>query len=354
MSFSKISLLNVLLLCLLGTSCAWSKKWFKKSDKVDNAQLEQVGAKEDEVAKFAVQETPVAPAEPVAPPVVVPAKKKVVSKAPAPAKKMAPVAATVVATPGFAYPADYPETLRALDEKAAISWTLFRPRFKVDEKMFLDVDYLGMTVGKVVLSYRGLKSMSSRPVHHFQAFFKSAPFYSAIYELDDHLDTYVDQEKFVGLRSNLVQRESKQDIDEVQLYDRENLRTTAYRKQVRDGKTKHKNWKGFIPRYSIDPLSVLWLLRGLPLKPGDQYILPVVNKAETLAMEVAVDGREKIKTKLGEFASVRVKVHTVYTGKTLKSGDMTFWLSDDETRTLLRANAKIKIGSVYAEAVKGE
>jgi hypothetical protein len=220
--------------------------------------------------------------------------------------------------------------------------------------MFLDVDYLGMTVGKVVLSYRGLKSMSSKPVHHFQAFFKTAPFYSAIYELDDHLDTYVDQEKFVGLRYNLVQRESKQDVDEVQLYDREKLTTTAYQKQVRDGKTKNKKWAGFIPRYSIDGLSVLWLIRGLPLKTGDEYILPVVNKAKILIMEVKVEAREKIKTQLGELMSVRVKAHTAYTGKTLKSGDMIFWLSDDDNRTLLRANAKIKIGSVSAEAVKGE
>ena len=356
MSLNKLTLCHVLLLCLFGSGCAWSKKWFKNNDKVDNTQLEKVGAKEEEVTKFAVQEAPVvvAPVEPEVKAVVVPVKKKIVTKAVVPAKKVVAANAAVVATPGFAYPADYPENLKALDEKAATSWTLFKPRFKVNEEMFLDVDYLGLTVGKVVLSYRGLKSMSNKPVHHFQAVFKSAPFYSAIYELDDHLDTYVDQEKFVGLRSNLVQRESKQDIDEVQLYDREKLTTTAYRKQVRDGKTKHKNWKGFIPRYSIDPLSVLWLLRGLPMKAGETYILPVVNKGETLAMEVTVDGREKIKTKLGEFASVRVKVHTVYTGKTLKSGDMTFWLSDDETRTLLRANAKIKIGSVYAEAVKGE
>jgi len=352
MSFNKLSLTHVLLLCLLGSGCAWSKKWFKKSDKIDNTQLEKVGVKDEEVTKFAVQETPaVEPPPAVETKIVQPIVKK---KASPLAKKIIAPSVVMVATPGFAYPDDYPAELKALDEKAALSWTQFKPRFKVDEKMFLDVDYLGMTVGKVVLSYRGLKSMSSKPVHHFQAFFKSAPFYSAIYELDDHLDTYVDQEKFVGLRYNLVQRESKQDVDEVQLYDREKLWTTAYQKQVRDGKTKNKTWKGFIPRYSIDGLSVLWLIRGLPLKSGDVYVLPVVNKAKILVMEVTVEAREKIKTKLGELSSIRVKAHTVYTGKTLKSGDMTFWLSDDEHRSLLRANAKIKIGSVSAEVVKGE
>jgi hypothetical protein len=272
----------------------------------------------------------------------------VIRPAPAKAATVAPVKPT-----DAAYPAEYPEELKAVDAKAAGSWALFRPTFRADEKMMLDVDYLGMTVGKVVLRYRGLKTMSEKPVHHFQAFFKSAPFYSAIYELDDQLDTFVAADKFVGLRSNLVQRESKQNVDEVQLYDRETLRTTAYQKLVRDGKTKNKKWEEFMPRWSIDPLSVLWLIRGMPLKERDVYYLPIVNKGKTLLLEATVEGREKIKTKAGEFSTIRVRAFTQYTGKTLKSGDMTFWLSDDEQHTLLRAKAKIKIGSVFAEITPG-
>ena len=350
-----------LILGLSCSSCAWSEQWFKKKTKADNAQLKKVGAQEEELKKFAVQEA--VPALVTAVPTQVAPTVKPADKKPAPAtkpklaeppKKVEVPVVAVSAPAGFSYPADYPAELKALDAKAAPSWALFKPRLLLNEEMFLNVDYLGMTVGKVVLSYRGVKSMTGRPVHHFQAYFKSAPFYSAIYELDDHLDTYVDQEKFVGLRYNLVQRESKQDVDEVQLYDREKLYTNAYQKLVREGKAKHKKWKGSIPRYSIDPLSVLWLIRGMPLKNGDKYLFPIVNKGKIIEMEATVEAREKIKTKLGEANCVRVKAHTQYTGRTLKSGDMTFWLSDDDKRTLLRAQAKIKIGSVYAEAATGE
>ncbi|MBY0518050.1 MAG: DUF3108 domain-containing protein [Bacteriovoracaceae bacterium] len=361
---------NILKSCLQTTvflfflsSCAWSTKWFQKGAVATNEQLTEVGANEEELKKFSVQETAEEPVkeeakEEVKPEVVkpvvsaTPSKQKITKpKKEAPKKVIAPVKKEV---PKSLYPKDYPEDYKTVDIETEKTWKLFSPKFKTNEQMFLDVDYMGLTVGKVVLSYRGIKSMNTKPVHHFQAVFKSAPFYSAIYELDDKLDTFVDQEHFVGLRYNLVQRESKQDVDEVQLYDRETLKTTAYQKWVRKDKVKNNKWEGFIPRFSIDPLSVFWLIRGMPFKEKDKYTIPIVNKGKLLIMEANVEEREKIKTKLGESQSIRVKVHTVYTGKTLKSGDMTFWFSDDDTRRLLRAQAKIQIGSVYAEAVKGD
>lgn len=348
-SFSRL-----LVLCFFLQSCAWSEKWFNKSGSVDNSQLEKVGAKEEELTKFAVTEEPpavVTKEEPVLPKVAEKPKPQVTLKKAQPTKKTPPP--PPVKSPAFTYPVDFPEPLKDLDKLAADSWKLIDTKYLSNEEMFLDVDYLGMTVGKVVLSYRGLKSIQGKPVHHFQAFFKSAPFYSAIYELDDKLDTYVDKEQFVSLRYNLVQRESKQDVDEVQLYDRDTLTTSAYQKRVVKGEAKNKKWNGFIPRYSIDALSVLWLIRSMPLVNGEKYILPVVNKGKTLKLEATVEKREKITVKMGTFSAIKVRAHTVYTGKTLKSGDMTFWISDDPRRVLLRAQAKIKIGSVFAEAVKG-
>jgi hypothetical protein len=351
---SSFALIITLFWC---SSCAWNKgelhKWFSKKASTDNTQLQKVGAKDEELAKFSIQETPQSEAV-VVPKKIINPKPLVTKKNPSSSKLTSKPIILKTAEKVDPYPTDYPAELKLADKRAEESWKLFKPLFDTDEKMMLDVDYLGMTVGKVVLRYRGLKSINAKSVHHFQAFFKSAPFYSAIYELDDQLDTFVEKENFVGVRSNLVQRESKQDVDEVQLYDRETLRTTAYQKRVKDGKTKKSNWSGFIPKWSIDPLSVLWLIRGLPLKTGDKYYLPIVNKGKTLVLEATVAAREVIKTKVGEKASIRVHAFTQYTGKTLKSGDMTFWLTDDKVHTLIRAKAKIKIGSVFAELAEGE
>lgn len=354
-------------------SCAWNQSelrdWAKDERPRDDRKLREAGAKGDELKRFSLDETPETPpkAPPSAAPRPVPTKPVVTvpGKAPRPAPtvptppvavKPAP-AAKLTSPPrpvAKEYPEGYPEDLKALDQKARRSWEKFRPVFTPNETLFLDVDYLGMTVGKVMLAYRGIKSMGGQQVHHFQARFKTAPFYSAVYELDDHIDAFVAKEGFLSLRSNLVQRESKQDVDEIQLFDRASLKTKAFQKRVRDGKTKEKTWKGWIPRYSTDSLSVIHIIRGLQLSPGDAYVIPIVNKGKVVVMELKAEARERIKTNRGERSALRVSAHTQYTGRTLKSGDMTFWLAETPGRELLRAQAKIKIGSVSAELAEGE
>lgn len=362
-------------------ACAWSQAEFRKWTQKDagpDKQLEKVGANADEVEKFTVEDSPdvkvdppvTAPEAPV-PPAVERAKPKAIIK-PAPievknsTKSVRPTAvkgklptaeksaAAEKAPAPFAYPEAVPPEIRAMDEEGARAWGAFRPSFTLNESHFLDVDYLGVTVGKVVLGYKGIKMMNGKEVYHFQARFKTAPFYSAIYELDDRIDTYVDKQSFTGRRYNLVQRDSKQNIDEVQLYDQDQLKTTAYQKQVRPDKTKNRHWEGPMPRYNIDSLSAIFLIRGLPLRVGESWAINIVNKAKVLALNLKVELREKIQIKGKDRQTLRVHAYTKYSGETLKSGDMTFWLSDDGSKELLRAKADIKIGAVYIESSDGD
>ena len=70
-----------------------------------------------------------------------------------------------------------------------------------------------------------------------------------------------------------------------------------------------------------------------------------------MILRSVVEGRETIDTEKGEKKAIRVHATTKYTGETLKSGDLYFWFSDDDRRTMLKAQAKIKIGSVTADIV---
>jgi hypothetical protein len=69
-------------------------------------------------------------------------------------------------------------------------------------------------------------------------------------------------------------------------------------------------------------------------------------------LKSVVEGREVIETKKGKRRAIRVHATTKYTGETLKSGDLHFWFTDDSERILIKAKAKIKIGSVVAESVE--
>lgn len=249
-------------------------------------------------------------------------------------------------------PANYPPELLAINAKAKKVWDLYRPNHYIDEKIYLDIHYLGMTVGKIMVLNKGKKMINDKEVWHLHARFKSAPFYSNIYELDDTVDTYVTTDQFLSIKYSLIQRESKQAIDDLQLHDRDQYKTFWFYHQKKfDNSVKDKKAEKHIPYFSIDPFSVLFFYQGLPLKNGDIYEIPIINKGKILILRSEVEGREEIKTEKGFRKSIRLHATTKYTGETLKSGDLYFWFSDDGHHNLLKAQAKIKIGSVTADVV---
>ena len=350
----KIALLSIFLI----SGCAtWKQKDFEKDlnkpTEEAQPQVETTKAEEKLLEKFETR--PVAATSEVKPSAKpVEPTKKAGSKTPAPKVVAEKTPAKPVAEkPKLkSLPQDYPPELITLNEKAKKVWDLYKPNHFVNEKTYLDIHYLGMTVGKIMVTNKGKEMMNNKEVWHFHARFKSAPFYSNIYELDDTVDTYVTTDKFLSTKYSLIQRETKQDVDDLQLHDREQFKTFwFYHQKKSNGDVKDKKQEKYIPFFSIDPFSVLYFYQGLPLKDGDVYEIPVINKTKILVLRSVVEGREKLETEKGKKNAIRVHATTKYTGETLKSGDLYFWFSDDPHRTLLKAQAKIKIGSVTADIV---
>lgn len=347
-----------LLLTILVSSCTtrWEENKLKKSlEKPDEAlPVVQVEAPKPLLDKFEVEKIETAQ----------PATKdhnesKIVQAQPAisvkkvPKSKIKPAIPLTKDPPLSKLPKDYPENLIEINRKAEKVWKNYRPNHQVDQKTFMDIHYLGMTVGKIMVTNRGKKLINGKEVWHFHSRFKSAPFYSNIYELDDTVDTYVTTDQFLSIRYSLVQRETKQDVDDLQLHDRDQMKTFWFYKQKRPGeKVKNKEKDSFIPYFSIDPFSVLFLYQGLPLANGDMYEIPLINKAKILILKSKVEGREMIELENNKrVRAIRLHATTTYTGETLKSGDLTFWFSDDGEKNLLRVKAKIQLGSVTADIV---
>jgi hypothetical protein len=345
--------LMVFLLIISGCS-TWKHKDFAKDlDKPSEDVKPKVETTQQEdklLEKFEVQTVEDAEEKPVP---IKAEPKKVITPPRKPTVKVSVIKeAAPAAVVAKTLPKDYPPEFLAINEKAKKVWDLYRPNHNVDEKTFLDIHYLGMTVGKIMVLNKGKKMINNKEVWHLHARFKSAPFYSNIYELDDTVDTYVATDNFLSVRYSLIQRETKQDIDDLQLHDREQLKTFwFYHQKKSDGSVKDKKQEKPIPYFSIDPFSVLFFYQGLPLKNGDNYEIPIVNKGKILILKSVVEAREKIETEKGARSAIRVHATTKYTGETLKSGDLFFWFSDDDKRQLLRARAKIKIGSVTADIV---
>lgn len=264
-----------------------------------------------------------------------PPKKKLVSQRITPPKKD--------------YPADFPKKLKAFDTHTKKFWDTVGQTFFPGEEMILKITYMGINTGKITIKTKDPMLLGDTEVNHFHARIKTSNYYSYLYEVDDFCDSYVGKKDFLPRKFSLIQRESSQNIDDLQLFDLENLQTVSLYKRETDKKVKKKKLVKSIPKYFQDPLSIVFFLRGLPLEKKATYEIPVANQGKVEIMQVKTGSQEQIKTKLGKRLAHVLKITTHHKGKTIKGGDMTFWYSADERKIFLKFKAEIKIGSIQGE-----
>lgn len=252
------------------------------------------------------------------------------------------------------FPEDYPEELIDISKKAIPLWRKYDPRFYPGEKIIMDINYMGISTGKIVLTTEEETQIGNKKVFHVGARVKTSDYYSYLYELDDNVDSYISKANLLPVKFSLIQRESGQDIDDLQLFDHDKLTTYSFYQRVTKKKTKKKKTEKYTPTHFTDPLSVIWFLRGLPMNQGASFEVPIMNRGKIIMLKAVSKGIETIDTAIGRKQAYKIEAVTSYTGETLKSGDMTFWFSADDKRIFLKFNAKIKIGSISGDIEKYE
>lgn len=98
-----------------------------------------------------------------------------------------------------------------------------------------------------------------------------------------------------------------------------------------------------------DPVSAIYLVRTLGLKPGLRVLFPIVEGGETYQADVRVAGSELISTALGSFASHRVEAVLRRGGSLLRDKKMTFWFTSDRRRIPVLASVSLPFGSLLVE-----
>jgi Protein of unknown function (DUF3108). len=105
----------------------------------------------------------------------------------------------------------------------------------------------------------------------------------------------------------------------------------------------------------FDLHSVALYLRSQPLKQGSVYRLAVYPATNAYLATVAVTGREKISVRAGTYNAIKLDLQLKRIGKHLelephkKFRRATIWVSDDAERLILRIDAQVFVGTVFAE-----
>jgi len=104
-----------------------------------------------------------------------------------------------------------------------------------------------------------------------------------------------------------------------------------------------------IPENTQDALSSLYYIRTKPeFIEGKTIIVDIHDSGKNWAVEVHVLGRERIKTPVGEFNTIKVKTYPKFEGVFMHKGEIFMWLTDDSRRIPVLMKSTITIGSIVA------
>jgi hypothetical protein len=253
---------------------------------------------------------------------------------------------------GEDYPEDYPQLFKDYDVVSKPVFEKFKPVFFQGEQSIIAISYLGVTAGYITMTSKDIVKMGDKMAYHYFARFKSRDAYRYFYWLDDSIETFVEQSTFLPIKYSLIQREKKQNVDDLQLFDFKKHKVSTWYKRVKENANKDEHLDKYIPRYLQDSFAALQFVRGLPLHKGDKYDFPVSTRGDTWLLKIEVVGEEMITVNGQDLRAYRLKAETHFPGVLQKSGDINFWYAMDEGKRLVKFQAKVKLGSIYGDLVE--
>ena len=206
------------------------------------------------------------------------------------------------------------------------------------EKLSYDIYWFGFYVGRAVLEAvgRGDKLEITSQVH-------SAQFISNFYEVADFAKSVLVNGLPTDFR--IKQHEGRYRSDKETIFDAAGRKVTYfdYRKKTRDD-------HAFANPALWDVISGFYFLRTLPLIVGNTVYIDIFDSNKFLKAKVDVLGKERIKLfDKSEIDTVVVRPVLKSEGLFRSKGDIRIWLTDDGSRTPVKVEAKVPIGSVTAE-----
>jgi len=109
-----------------------------------------------------------------------------------------------------------------------------------------------------------------------------------------------------------------------------------------------------MPENAIDEIAFLYLVRTLPLEPGDEYRLYNYFQADANPIVVRVLGRERIRVPAGHFETVVVEPIISNLGIFQAKKKPRVWITDDERRLIVKLQTAAAVGPVALNLTRYE
>ena len=200
------------------------------------------------------------------------------------------------------------------------------------EKLIYTVRWLGVPVGVITASIKGIKEIKGRKAYVLEVTAKTNIFCSAIYKIDDRFVSYIDAENFYTLRHEVYRREGRYKKDAVVDFD--HIIKKAYFKNFID-----KSEKTFDIPYGVqDTLSACYYFRLLPVEIGEKIEYAVYNNEKIYQLFGVIESKDYIRLpRFGKKPAFHIQPYAQLEGEQVKKGRVSGYFSVDEKRLPLLA-----------------
>ncbi|MBE9536991.1 MAG: DUF3108 domain-containing protein [Proteobacteria bacterium] len=220
--------------------------------------------------------------------------------------------------------------------------------FNVGERLEFNLTWSGIKAGTTVMEISGISDVGGREALHMVSRSNPSKIVSALYDVNNWTDFYVDAKTLAPLKYEVVQQKKGRKKNKSAIFDLE-------RNEVEFTKGGNKK----VVKVSdgiIDPFSLIYYLRTLDLKPEVEIELDTFANGKIYITVVKVVGREKIRVGGGSFETIKVHTRSRDKGsEELRGKEGTYiWFTDDQYKIPVKIMAKIKVGYITAELDKVE
>lgn len=212
--------------------------------------------------------------------------------------------------------------------------------FQIGERLQYAISWSGLLeAGTVVMEVRTAKTPEGRDAIQFVTTARSKGIVSAFYPVSDTVTSMIDGESLCSIAYVFDQKHGGKKKQRYLFFDQDAGKVTY----VSGGTAGVFE----VPHRVQDALSSLYYLRTREdIKPGVPLHIDVFDSGKSWSVEVRIHGKERIKTDLGEFDTIKVSTYPKYEGVFQHKGEIIMWLTDDARKVPVLMRSKISIGSI--------
>jgi len=213
--------------------------------------------------------------------------------------------------------------------------------FNVGETLTYDVSWSSyLTAGTATTTVKEKRASANSTAYYIVAEGRPTPLLSKLYSLYYKLDTLVDSYSLLSQRGSVYSEEGR----------RHRYKTTEFDRAAKKVFFEYKSdtvAKADFATSAVtqDALAAFYVLRTMPLKPGDHMTMPVSDDGDTYALRIDVVGRERLKTVIGTLDAWKMAMSLTDNKGQAVGRPIAFWMSADARHVPVRIQTELAVGS---------